>query len=95
MIMIKMVSGVCCNLSCLLSSLISSFMPALSVSLRAQLGLKNHYGFIPDTVTILLELGYKIGKSSSLLARITDKEIQALRKKFSGVKEEKPKKIKR
>ncbi|CAG5073385.1 Similar to mars1: Methionine--tRNA ligase [Cotesia congregata] len=90
-----MVSGICCNLSCLLSSLIGPFMPAISLSLRAQLGFEDHYGFIPDTVTILLEPGHKIGKSSPLFARITDKEIQALREKFGGVKEEKPKKNKK
>ncbi|KAH0552663.1 methionine--tRNA ligase, cytoplasmic isoform X1 [Cotesia glomerata] len=90
-----MVSGICCNLSCLLSSLIGPFMPAISLSLRAQLGLEDHYGFIPDKVTILLEPGHKIGKSSPLFARITDKEIQALREKFGGVKEEKPKKNKK
>ncbi|XP_057335571.1 methionine--tRNA ligase, cytoplasmic [Microplitis mediator] len=89
------VSGICCNLSCLLSSLIGPFMPMISLALRSQLGLESHYGLIPDTVTILLYPGHKIGKSFPLFTRITDKEIQAFREKFGGVKEEKVKKNKK
>lgn len=70
-------------------------MPMISLALRSQLGLESHYGLIPDTVTILLEPGHKIGKSFPLFTRITDKEIQAYRDKFGGVKEEKVKKNKK
>lgn len=79
------VIGVCCNLSCLLSSLIGPFMPNASRDLRSQLGLDvSTYGYIPETVSIMLAPGHKLGKPSPLFTKIDEQQIAELRSKYRG-----------
>ncbi|XP_020708517.2 methionine--tRNA ligase, cytoplasmic isoform X2 [Athalia rosae] len=79
------VIGVCCNLACLISALLGPYMPNTSRDLRAQLGLdKTMYGYIPDTIIMLLPAGHKIGKPSPLFTKILDEQVELLRQKYSG-----------
>lgn len=80
--------GICCNLSCLLAALLGPFMPNTSRQLRTQLGLDtSSYGYIPETVSILLPAGHKLGKASPLFSKIEDSKIEELRKKYGGKQE--------
>ncbi|KAG7204594.1 hypothetical protein KM043_005013 [Ampulex compressa] len=81
------VVGVCCNLACLLSSLLAPFMPNTARELRLQLGLDMNYGYIPETITVILPAGHVIGKPSPLFKKIEDHEVEELRKKYAGKQE--------
>ncbi|XP_063982874.1 methionine--tRNA ligase, cytoplasmic [Diachasmimorpha longicaudata] len=79
------VIGVCCNISCLLSALLGPFMPETSRQLRKQLGLDGStYGYIPDTVSVLLPPGHKLGEATPLFSKIEDSVVEELRKKYAG-----------
>ncbi|XP_076293983.1 methionine--tRNA ligase, cytoplasmic-like [Lasioglossum baleicum] len=82
------VIGICCNLACLLAALLAPYMPNTSRELRSQIGLdKSSYGYIPDIITNILTPGHKIGKPSPLFKKIEDKDVETLRKKYSGKQE--------
>ncbi|XP_015117336.1 methionine--tRNA ligase, cytoplasmic [Diachasma alloeum] len=82
------VIGVCCNISCLLSALLGPFMPETSRELRKQLGLDGStYGYIPDTVSILLPTGHQLGEASPLFSKIEESVVEELRKKYAGKQE--------
>ncbi|XP_076766994.1 methionyl-tRNA synthetase 1 [Xylocopa sonorina] len=80
--------GICCNLACLLSALLAPFMPNTARELRSQLGLDaSNYGYIPNDISNILPPEHKIGKPSPLFKKIEDKDVEALRKKYSGKQE--------
>lgn len=63
-------------------------MPNTSRLLRTQLGLDSStYGYIPETVSILLPAGHKLGQASPLFTKIEDIKIEELRKKYGGKQE--------
>ncbi|KAI3380203.1 hypothetical protein SNEBB_003452 [Seison nebaliae] len=72
-----------CQMVCLISICIEPFMPKTAQEIRNQLNLKSKF-IIPKCFMKFLEDSHEIGKPSPLFQRISNEEINELKKKFSG-----------
>lgn len=77
------------NVARLVGSLLEPYMPGFNVKLLKQLNWERQ--FVPDTFSLDIPAGHKIGTPEILFKQIEEKKVAEWRQKYGGAKEDKPK----